>query len=173
METTKPLSHVKAGLIIAGALVIYSFIIQIMGLTQNSAVGLLQYAIIIGGIIFFVKKYGKDNDYILSFGNLFAYGFKATTVFTVINILFLIVFFAVFPDLREKTFEIAREQMQQNPSLSEEQVEKAIDVARRFFWVGLVGGTMFLLVLIGAIGSLIGAALTKKRPHNPFDQQSV
>src|SRR5688572_26767875 len=121
METNKPLSHVKAGLIIAGALVVYSFIIQMMGLTQNRAVGFLQYAIIIGGLIFFVNKYGKDNNYQLSFGNLFAYGFKSTTVFTIINILFLIVFFAVFPEFKEQTFDIAREQMQQNPKVSEEQ----------------------------------------------------
>ena len=96
METNKPLSHVKAGLIIAGALVVYSLIIQMMGLTQNRAVGLLQYAIIIGGLIFFVNKYGKDNNYQLGFGYLFAYGFKSTTVFTIINILFLIALLFVY-----------------------------------------------------------------------------
>lgn len=170
MEERKPISHVTAGLIIAALLVVYSIIINFMGLTQNQSLGLLQYALIIGGLVYFVTQWGKAHDYTLSFGNLFAYGFKATAVFTIINIVFLIIFFLVFPEMKEKTFEMAREQMEKNPNVSEDQIEQGIDIARRFFWVGLVGGTMFFMILVGAIGSLIGAAVTKKRPNNPFDQ---
>ena len=173
MEERKPISHVTAGLIIAALLVIYSIIIQFMGLTQQKALGLLQYALIIGGLIYFVTQWGKAHNYTLSFGNLFAYGFKATAVFTIINIVFLIIFFLAFPEMKEKTFEVAREQMETNSNVSEDQIEQGIDIARRFFWVGLIGGTMFFMILIGAIGSLIGAAVTKKRPNNPFDQVSA
>lgn len=170
MEERKPVTHVTAGLIIAALLVVYSIIVQFMGLAQNQYLGLLQYALIIGGLIYFVTQWGKAHDYTLSFGNLFAYGFKATAVFTIINIVFLIIFFLAFPEMKEKTFEVAREQMETNPNVSEDQIEQGIDIARRFFWVGLIGGTMFFMILIGAIGSLIGAAVTKKRPNNPFDQ---
>lgn len=170
MEERKPVTHVSAGLIIAALLVVYSIIVQFMGLAQNQYLGLVQYALIIGGLIYFVTQWGKAHDYTLSFGNLFAYGFKATAVFTIINIVFLIIFFLVFPEMKEKSFEMAREQMEKNPNVSEDQIEQGIDIARRFFWVGLIGGTMFFMILIGAIGSLIGAAVTKKRPNNPFDQ---
>lgn len=170
MEERKPITHVSAGLIIAALLVVFSIIVQFMGLAQNQAIGLLQYAVIIGGLIYFITQWGKANNYQLGFGNLFAYGFKATAVFTIINIVFLIIFFLVFPDMKEKTFEMARETMEKNPRMTEEQIDQAIDFTQRFFWVGLIGGTMFMLVLIGAIGSLIGAAVTKKRPNNPFDQ---
>jgi hypothetical protein len=173
MEERKPITHVTAGLIIAAILVIYSIVIQFMGLTQQTSLGLLQYALIIGGLIYFVTQWGKAHDYTLSFGNLFAYGFKATAVFTVINIVFLIIFFLVFPEMKEKSFEMAREQMEKNPNVSEDQIDQGIEIARRFFWVGLIGGTMFFLILVGAIGSLIGAAVTKKRPANPFEQQSA
>lgn len=173
MEERKPITHVSAGLIIAALLVVFSIVVQFMGLAQNQLIGLLQYAVIIGGLVYFITQWGKANNYSLSFGNLFAYGFKATAVFTIINIVFLIIFFLVFPDMKEKTFEMAREQMEKNPSVSEDQIEQGIDIARRFFWVGLVGGTMFMLIVIGAIGSLIGAAVTKKRPNNPFEQVSA
>jgi hypothetical protein len=63
--------------------------------------------------------------------------------------------------------------MEENPNVSEDQIEQGIDIARRFFWVGLIGGTMFFMILIGAIGSLIGAAVTKKRPASPFENQSI
>lgn len=173
MDERKPITHVTAGLIIAALLVVYSIIVNFMGLTQQKALGALQYVLIIGGLVYFVTQWGKAHDYTLSFGNLFAYGFKATAVFTIINIVFLIIFFLVFPEMKEQTFEIARKQMEDNPKISEDQIEQGIDIARRFFWVGLVGGTMFFMIVIGAIGSLIGAAITKKRPHNPFDQLSA
>lgn len=173
MEERKTITHVTAGLIIAALLVVYSIIIQFLGLTQQKALGLLQYALIIGGLIYFIKQYGKTHNYTLSFGNLFAFGFKATAVFTIINIVFLILFFLIFPDMKEKTFEIARRQMEDNPKITEDQIEQGLDMARRFFWVGLIGGTMFFMILIGAIGSLIGAAVTKKRPNTPFDQVSA
>ena len=41
----------------------------------------------------------------------------------------------------------------------------------KYFWVFAIGGTMLMFVIVGAIGSLIGAAVTKKRPINPFEQQ--
>jgi hypothetical protein len=170
MEERKPISHVSAGLIIAALLVIFAIIVQFMGLAQNQALGLIQYALIIGGLVYFVTQWGKAHDYTLSFGNLFAYGFKATAVFTIINIVFLIIFFLAFPEMREKSFEMMRETMENNPKMTEEQIDQGIDIARRFFWVALVGGTMFMLILIGALGSVIGAAVTKKRPNNPFDQ---
>jgi hypothetical protein len=173
MEDRKPISHVTAGLIIAAVLVVFSIIINFMGLTQQRSLGLLQYVLIIGGLIYFITQYGKANNYTLSFGNLFAYGFKATAVFTIINIVFLIIFFLVFPEMKEKSFELARQQMEENPNVSEDQIEQGIDIARRFFWVGLIGGTMFFMILIGAIGSLIGAAVTKKRPASPFENQSI
>jgi hypothetical protein len=173
MEDRKPISHVTAGLIIAAVLVVFSIIINFMGLTQQRSLGLLQYVLIIGGLIYFITQYGKANNYTLSFGNLFAYGFKATAVFTIINIVFLIIFFLVFPEMKEKSFELARQQMEENPNVSEDQIEQGIDIARRFFWVGLIGGTMFFMILIGAIGSLIGAAVTKKRPASPFENQCI
>lgn len=171
MEERKPVTHVSAGLIIAALLVVYSIIVQFMGLAQNQYLGLVQYALIIVGLIYFVTLWGKAHEYTLSFGNLFAYGFKATAVFTIINIVFLIIFFLVFPEMKEKSFEMAREQMEKNPNVSEDQIEQGIDIVRKFFWVGLIGGTMFFMILIGAIGSLIGAAVTKKRPNNPFEQE--
>ena len=173
MEQRKPISHITAGLLIASLMVLYAIITNFLGLTSNAAVGFLQYILIIIALIFFINQHGKANNYQLSFGNLFSYGFKATAVFTLIFIIFLIIFFLLFPDLKEKSFEEARKRLEKNPSISEDEIDQSLEMVRRFFWVGVIGGTMFFMVLIGAIGSLIGAALTKKRPYNPLDQLSA
>ncbi len=173
MEQKKPMTHITAGLLIAAIIVVYAIATQFLGMAQQTGIGLLQYVLIIGGLIYFVNQHGKAHDYTKSFGSLFAFGFKSTAVFAVIFIVFLIIFFLLFPDLKEKTFEAARIEMEKNEKLSDEQIEQGIDMVRKFFWVMVVGGSMLGLIIVGCIGSLLGAAITKKRPQNPLDQLSV
>ena len=173
MEEKKPMTHVTAGLLIAAIIVVFAITTQFLGLAQQSSIGWLQYILIIGALIFFVNQYGKAYNYTKTFGNLFAYGFKATAVFTVIFIIFLVIFFLLFPEFKEKTFDVARTEMEKNEKLSDGQIEDGIDMVRKFFWVMVVGGSMLGLIIVGCIGSLLGAAITKKRPHNPLEQPGV
>jgi hypothetical protein len=73
--------------------------------------------------------------------------------------------------MKEKSLEMARQKLEDDPRVSEEQMEQALEISRKFFWVAVVGGSMLSMVIMGAIGSLIGAAVTKKNPNSPFDQQ--
>jgi len=59
----------------------------------------------------------------------------------------------------------------QNKNLTEEQMDKAIEISRNFFMVFLIAGTLVGYLAFGAIASLIGAAVTKKNPNN-FQQQT-
>lgn len=173
MEQQKPITHLQGGLIIAGILVVASTVIQFMNLSNNAGAGMIQPVVIILGLLLLVRAHGKANNYNLSFGNLFAYGFKTTAVFTIISIVFSVIFLLLFPDLKEKSFEMARQQMEDNPKLTEDQIDQAIEISRKFFWVGIVGGSMIFMIILGAIGSLIGAAATKKQPNNPFIQETT
>ena len=168
MEQRKPLSHIKAGLLIAGLLVLFSVIINLLGLMNQPGINLIQYAIIIGGLVLVINMYAKANNNEVSFGNLFAYGFKATAVNTILFIAFTVLFFLLFPEIKEQTIEMAREQLEKRKDMSEDQIDQALEISRKFFWVGVVGGSMIFMIIIGAIGSAIGAAVAKKRPQNPF-----
>lgn len=172
MENKKPISHVVAGLVIAGIVIAISMVMMLI--SKNAAgkpgSGWITYVVIIGGLIFFINQYGKANDYQTSFGNLFSYGFKATTVYTVLFVGFLILFSVLFPDFKLSAMEAARTQMETQKGITEDQMEKSLEMVNKYFWVFAIGGTMVGFVIIGAIGSLIGAAITKKRPQNPFEQ---
>ena len=61
--------------------------------------------------------------------------------------------------------EEARKNMQEK-NLSEEQMDKAIEITQKFFTTFLIAGTLFGYIILGAIASLIGAAITKKNPTN-------
>jgi hypothetical protein len=172
METRKPITHVVAGLLIAGIVIVLSMVLMLFSKgTQQPGGGWASYLIIIGGLIYFINQYGKSNNYHLGFGDLFSYGFKATAVYTVLFVGFLILFSVLFPDFKANAIESARTQMENQKGISEDQLEKSIQMVEKYFWIFAIGGTMLGFVIVGAIGSLLGAAITKKQPKNPFEQQ--
>jgi hypothetical protein len=67
--------------------------------------------------------------------------------------------------------EISREKMAEDPRVTDEQIEMALSFMNKFYMVVLIGGTIFSTLISGAIGSLIGAAVTKKNPTSPFQNQ--
>ncbi|MFN2457684.1 MAG: DUF4199 domain-containing protein [Chitinophagaceae bacterium] len=173
MEQKQSINHKIAGLIIAGAVIVLSIAgTLISGGAGNTTSGWLTYLIIIAGLIVFINLYGKSKDNFVTFGDLFSYGFKATAVYTVIFVVFLVLFNLLFPEFKEKALEAARVQMENQDRLSDEQIDQALEMTQKYFWVFAIGGTAIGFVIIGAIGSLIGAAVTKKRPVNPLDQLS-
>ena len=169
---TKSVSHFVAGLIIAAVLIVYSMFLTFMDLTANQSLSYISMIFLIGGIIFFVNQYGKSVDHTATFGQLFSYGFKATAIATLVVIGFQILFFFIFPEYKEKIIDISREQMLKQGNIPEAQVEQALEMVRKFFWVGLIGTSLFFNLVCGAIASLIGAGITKKIPQSPFQQQS-
>ena len=172
MEPKKPISHLVAGLIIALVLIIFSCIVYFSGL-QNTGINWLQYAIILAGLIIFINLYGKALNNQVSFGNLFSYGFKTTAFLALIVIAFFVIFFLAFPDIKEKGMEMARQKMEERGNLTEDQINQGMEMARKMFWVFTIGGIMFIYAIVGAVGSLIGAAVTKKKPINPVDQLNM
>ena len=173
MEEKKPISHFVAGLIIAAILIVYSILIQFMGLSQNQSMGWITYIILVGGLILFVNLYGKAKNNQVTFGNLFSYGFKATAIITLIMVLFIVIFFMSFPEYKEKIVEGMREGMEKQGKMSDEQIDDFLEKFKNNFLLISAGGVLFMYLVVGAISSLIGAAITKKQPRSPFDQQSI
>jgi ABC-type Co2+ transport system permease subunit len=169
MDNQTKASHITAGLIIAGILIVYSMVLTFSGQSTNQSLGMLSLLILVAGLIFFIMQYGKSVDHTATFGQLFNWGFKATAVATIIVLASQVIFFLIFPEYRDKMEEISREQMYKQ-GLSDAQVEQAIGMTKRFFWPFLIGGTIVSNLLVGLIASLIGAAITKKTPQSPFQQ---
>ena|SRR5688500_16623975 len=171
MEQKKPISHLVAGLLIAAIMVVYSLFLYFLDLWQNQAMGWLAYLIFIIALIVFINQHGKANDYRLSFGSLFGYGFKITAIVTLIVILFTVIIFMAFPEYKEKMIEVSRQTME-DQGTNDEQVDQAMSMMSRNFVLFAVMGALFGYLIIGCIGSLIGAAVTKKKPQSPFEQTS-
>lgn len=169
----KPISAVIAALIISGIMIIYSLLLTFTGMNVNQTLSWLTYLILMIGVIVFVNMYGKAKNYSLGFGGLFGYGFKVSAITALIVVAFTFILYTAFPEFKEKVFEAMRTNMENDERVSDADIDRAIEMGRRYFMIGLVGGGLFFTLLCGTIGSLIGAAVTKKVPANPMDQLDV
>lgn len=171
MEEKKVVSHLQKGLIIGLVLILVGIATEFLGFKRDSwQVQLLSTVILVGGIIWSCWYYGKQKDNYVTFGNLFAHGFKTTSVIAIIVIVFTIVYFVVFPEFKEDAINQAREQAERRGNQSDEQIEEGMKFFRRMFIPLTVGFILIIYAIIGAISSLIGAAITKKNPFSPLDQ---
>jgi len=170
MSNQKPITHFIAGIILAAVQIILTLVTMSTGVKQGGASGWISWFLLILGLVLFVNMYGKANNYQLSFGNLFGYGFKATAIAMLLVIAFTVLIFVAMPDMKEKIFEEARRGMEEQNKLSDADIEKGMEFMEKFFYVFMVGGILLSYAILGAVGSLIGAAITKRRPHNPLDQ---
>jgi len=166
----KPITSITAGLILFMITAVYTLIINFGKLQGNMAIAWVSYLITIGGIIFFVVKYANSNHGTLSFGNLFGYGFKTAATTAALFIIFMLVFYMIFPEYKEQLFEISRQKaLEKAKDADRENIEKGMEMMKKFFYIGLVLGVMFSYAILGAIGSLIGSAISKK--NQPYSEE--
>jgi len=158
-------SPATKGFLLGLILIIIALATYFSGIKLSGGIQWLGYIIFLAGIIFCISQYGKQINYSATFGNYFSHGFKITAIVTVIMIIYVVIFILLFPEFKDKAMEEARKNMQEK-NLSEEQMDKAVEITQKFFTTFLIAGTLFGYIILGAIASLIGAAITKKNPNN-------
>jgi hypothetical protein len=109
-------------------------------------------------------------DQNVTFGNVFAHGFKTTSVITVIMIIYTVIALKfLFPEMMDLALDKTREELAKS-NMSDEQTEQTVEMTTKFFLPFAIGGILIAFLFIGTIASLIGAAVAKKNPQGPFQQ---
>jgi hypothetical protein len=138
-----------------------------------SSLQYINYAIFFGGLIYGAILFSNENKNQVTFGNVFAHGFKTTAVVIVITVIYTVLAFKVlFPDMLDKVLELSRKQMMKNPKMTDEMIEQGMSMTKKYFMPFAIGGTIIGTGFLGLIGSLIGAAVAKKNT-NPFENTGV
>ena len=166
-------SHILKGAILGGISILFSIIIYVFNLYTTQWLSWLSYAILIGGIIYGNILFANQNENNVTFGNIFAHGFKTTAVVIVITVLYTVLSLFIFPDMVDKIIEISRTAMAKNPQMTDEMIEQGIAMTKKLFLPFAIAGAIFFTGFFGAIGSLIGAAVAKKNPVDPFKQDTA
>jgi hypothetical protein len=171
MEETKIMSPQIKGLLIALVVIILHIAGYFTGLGftttwYNWVVNL----VLLAAIIFACVHFANQKEGFVTFGNVFLHGFKISAVVTIIMLVYtLLAFTVLFPDMKEKIFEMQAAQMEKQ-GMDEDKMEQATSAMKNFFWPITIGVTIFGTLIWGAIASLIGAAVAKKKKFNPLDQ---
>jgi len=174
MEEKKIMTHITKGLLVALILIVLGIVGHIAGIELQTWFRWLPVIILCAAIIWGCIYYSNQMNGQVTFGNLFAHGFKMSAVITVIVIVWTVLAITlIFPEMKEKALDMARQQMEDKGKLTDSQIEQAIDITRRFFVVFAIGQILLGTLIVGAIASLIGAAVAKKKPVNPLDQMSM
>jgi len=170
MEETKIMSPQIKGLLIALVVIILGIIGYFTGLGFSTWYNWVVNLVLLAAIIFACVHFANQKEGFVTFGNVFLHGFKISAVITIIMLVYtLLAFTVLFPDMKEKIFEMQAAQMEKQ-GMDEDKIEQATSVMKNFFWPLTIGVTIFGTLIWGAISSLIGAAVAKKKKFNPLDQ---
>ncbi len=170
----KVMSPIVKGIIITLAVIAFAVITTVIGIEKSKEFGWVQYILIIVGVIWACMSYSSQKEGNVTFGNVFAHGFKVTAVVTCMFILYLILALKViFPGIKEQSIAIMRTEMakqpKQNKPQDSEQLEQIITGVSNNFVLITAGGTMIVFLIVGAAASLAGAVVAKKNPNvNPL-----
>jgi predicted membrane channel-forming protein YqfA (hemolysin III family) len=168
----KVMSPQLKGLLISLIFIVMSLVmlLTIKDLKKQNELGWISWILIPASIIWACIYYARQMDGNVTFGNVFAHGFKTSGVLALIMVAFTLLYvFVIVPDFKDQMMDISREEMAKNPDLTEEQIEQAVGFTEKFFSLFVVLGALFTYLIFGVVGSLIGAAVAKKNPNpNPF-----
>ena len=172
MENTVT-SHIVKGAILSAISIILSVIVYVFNLYEMSWLSWINYAIFLGGLIYGAILYANQNNNNVTYGNVFAHGFKTTAVVIVITALFTVLSTKLlFPDMVDKIVDMTRKQMEKNPQMTDEMIEQGVTMTKKFFLPFALGGAIIGTGVLGAIGAAIGAGVAKKNP-NPFENNAA
>jgi len=171
---TKIMSHITKGLLLALVVIVISLVGHVLNIDLESWFGWISMGVFILAIVWSVNYYGTQMNNAVTFGNLFAHGFKVAAVAICITFLYtLLSMYVLFPDSIDRILQKGMEQAAKDgramPDMSEDQMQMAKKVTTAF----ILAGVVLINLVVGAIGSLIGAAITKKKPQDPFGNQPM
>ena len=167
----KVTSHITAGLVVSLILIVLDLIAGFAGFKFAIWFRWIPTLILCIGIIVVCIYHSNQKNNYVTFGNVFAFGFKTSAVIACLMLIYtLLSLFVIFPETKDIAIDEARKQMESQGNLSEDQIDQPIGMTQKFFLPFAIGGTVIGTLIVGAISALLGAAFAKKKPVSPFDQ---
>jgi Protein of unknown function (DUF4199) len=167
----RAMTHFTKGLLIGLVIIVLYIAGYFTKMAEQAWFGWAVDLIIMAGMIWACILFANQHNNQVTFGNTFAHGFKTTSIVTLILIVYMILSLTIiFPEAKDRALEIARERMEAGGKMSQDQIDKGVEFTQKFFMPIAIGATLLSTLFFGAIGSLIGAGVAKKKPVNPIDQ---
>jgi hypothetical protein len=160
-------THLMYGGLTGLALVIFGLVLHVVDLSLQPWVQWAMYGIFLVGVILNAFAFSKANEGFVTFGATFSSGFKTSAIITIVTLAWVLISMMIFPEMKEKGLEMARQSMEQR-GMAEEQIDKGLEMTKEYYTVFAIGGVVFGYMFFGAIFSLIGAAVAPKKGDKPM-----
>ncbi|HLX91801.1 MAG TPA: DUF4199 domain-containing protein [Puia sp.] len=161
---------VLAGLILSLIVIVSSLVTYFTGIYVESWGYYIGLGILTAGILWAVLNHAREKESNVTYGQLFAFGFKVAAVVACITILYTLLSGMIFPDMKEKILEISRQRALAKPGMTPEMVDQSMEMFENHYTLWIVAGIIFFDLFVGVVASLIAAAIPKKNPISPFDE---
>lgn len=157
----------RYGLILAGIGIAFSLMMHFMEMQyqQGMASNLISIVIMIVILCIAIAQFKKENAGMLTLSQALKVGVGAALVSGIITVIYMLIYFNfIETDFLANSAEITKAAMlERNPEMTQEQVDMALEMQQKFFWVTYPTILIFNL-FIGFIISLIGGLIMKKTP---------
>lgn len=162
----------EKGVIVSLILIVWSLVTYFTGQIMNFKMLLVSILIFMICIVIATIMFSKQHKGQVTFGNLFAHGFKISCIIALIMILWqFLMTKVIFPDIPAKVEQYTREMMLKY-GMTEQQITESIANNKKHEVVYTIARVLISFGIVGAISALLGAAFAKKTPANssPFQQ---
>ncbi len=174
METQKLQARkfiLNYGLILGVVSILISVVMYVTNslVEQNWIASILGIVVMIVAITYGINEYKKSNGGFLTLGEAIKIGVGVALIAGIIGAIYQFIFMTyIEPDFLEKMMQVQFDNMiEQNPDMSEEQIEMSMEMGRKFSspWITtafqIVGNLFFGLI----ISVIAGLALKKENTH--------
>jgi hypothetical protein len=120
-------------------------------------------------LIIFCIQFGKQQTDGVTFGKVFGYGFKISLLVSIFMVAYtLISINLIFPEFIDQVLVKTRTDLQAKGGMTDEQIDQAVSMTKKFMQpIPIIIFTFLATLFFGTIGSLLGAAFTKKSEPVP------
>jgi len=155
-------THITYGFITGLFMVIMGVVMYVADVAFEPWSQWVSYIPFLIGLILNAQAYAKANEHFVTYGNVWSSCFKASAIVTLVLLAWSVISIFIFPEMREKGIEIARQGMAEK-GVSDEQIDQTMDMTEKFFMPLMIAGVVFGTMFFGAIFSAIAAAIPKKK----------
>ena len=160
------------GFITGLAMVLTTLIIHLAGATFVKGMGYMSDIPFLIGIILNGMAFSKANDGYVTFGSVFGSCFKASMIVAICVLSWSLISMVVFPHMKDDAIEFTRKEMAKNPQMTDDQIDMALGMTRKYWNVFLISGAIIGSLFFGTIFSLIAGGVATKKGLRPLGSDS-
>ena len=156
---------IKWSLIYTLVAIVITYAIEIAKLDINSPIKYVTYVVLIVFLILAQKEHKSGLGGYIKFGDAFVTGLLYGIFAGILTAIFVYIYLSFLsPEIFAQAIEQQRQALVSSGKLSSDQIDHAMDIAKKYGPIMGAVVTVFMYAIIGVIVGLIGAAILKKEP---------